>query len=171
MIDTKMLLAIGLAAVLGMAGVKAHKTLSDKAVAQANVTDGVLRYQSSYQALQESTKRWDESYQSVGRVTDLVSLTKILQLEKYGLNADADKIQLAKVDPVSQNGSPLGMTKICLTNRGNADFVVTAADFNALFNGIRQLASRLDVHMEMFSFSGEKEAAARITDFCILVRN
>lgn len=172
MIDVKSILSLGLAAVLISAGVTAHNTLSAKTRAQLQVNEGVMRYQNSYMALSESMKKWDASYSSASQINDLMALNAILNLPHYGLIADPDKTKLSKVDAVANaSGTALGMTKICLTNSGNSDFVVTAPDFPTLFAGVKRLSRRLDVSIGFMSFSGEKDASAKITDFCILVRN
>lgn len=172
MIDAKMIFAVGLAAVLVTAGVTANKTLTSKTAAQQQVNEGVLRYQSSYMALSESMKKWDASYASASQIGDLMTINNLLNLPRYGLIADIDDTKLAKVDAVTtSSGTALGMTRICLTNAGNNDFVVKAADFSTLFSGVKQLAKRLDISVGIITFSGEREAVAKMTDFCVLVRN
>lgn len=171
MIDVKMIFAIGISVVLGVAGIKGMKTLEATAKAQSNVTEGILNYQSSYQALAESMKRWDSNYRSAVEINDLASIANILSLSQYGLNHVADKIMLSSVDPVTQNGASLGMTKICLSNSGNTDFNVTAPDFSTLFGGVKKLANRPDVTIGSFVISGEKEPMAKLNNFCLLIRN
>ena len=169
--DSKPIIALGLAIVLGMAGVNGFKILSMKARSQLSVNDGINSYRSSYMALEESMKAWDKSYPAAASVTDLLSLRDMLGLKDLGLEADTDKLTLASVDPVVQISSPIGLTRVCLTNAGNTEFHLSAPDFGTLFSGLKKMAARQNFSMGVFVVSGDKEAKAKITDLCLLMRN
>lgn len=171
LLEIKSMIALGLALVLGLAGFNGYKTIMSKAQSQTQVNEGIHSYRSSYMALEESMKAWEKSYPPAGSVSDLLSLRDLLGLNRLGLEANTDKMTLASVDPVTQNGSPIGLTRVCLTNAGNTEFHMTAPDFGTLFSGLKKLASRPDISMGVFVISGEKEARAKINDLCLLMRN
>lgn len=169
--DIKTLFAIALAVILGVAGFNGYKVIATKVQAQHRVTEGILSYRSSYMALEESMRNWVSNYPPAASVTDLLSLRDLLGLSRLGLEANTDKLALASTDPVNQNGSPIGLTKVCLTNAGNTEFHLSAPDFGTLFAGLKKLSARKDISMGVFVIFGDKEAKAKINDLCLLMRN
>lgn len=162
-----------MAALMVSQGVKTYKAANEKALAQDGVTESVLRWKQSYMALSSSIKRWDDSYRKEESVQDLATLYSLIDLKKYGLTSDTDGIVLNKVDPVTQNNTPIGLTRICMGN-GSGDgtsLIVRAGTYQALFSGIDKLAKRSDIYIGNISVQGDKDIpTARLGDFCVFLR-
>ncbi len=162
-----------LTVLLTMHGVKGYKTLQEKAVAQEGVTEAVQRWKQSYMALSGSVTQWETNYRREDSVQDLISLFALIGLNNYGLRADADNLVLTKVEPVAHNGTPLGLTKICLASGAGdgASLAVQAADYQTLFSGIDKLAKRPDIYIGNISVQGDKPVPmARLGEFCVMLR-
>lgn len=167
------LIAAAIAVVMSMQGMKAYRTLSEKAAAQDAVTESVHRWQQSFQALSSTVQRWETQYRREDTVQDLVSLQSIVDLGSVGLRSDTDKVFLSKVEPVIENGIHLGLTRICLASSGSGGggLEVRTDNYSALFDGINRLAARPDIYIGTITVVGEKATpAARLGDFCIMLR-
>lgn len=169
-----LMIALAFAAVLGIQGNKAYRALADKAAAQDAVTESVQRWKQSYLALGDAVKQWGASYRPEDSVQDLVSLYSVVNLEKYGLQMNTDSLVLNKVEPETRNGMAIGLTKICLASAGSGDgaaLEVSAPNYQALFAGIKSLASRKDIYISTITVRGAKASpVANLGDFCVLMR-
>lgn len=166
--------ALAFAAVLGVQGSKAFRTLSEKAATQGAVTESVQRWKQSYLALADAVKRWSAQYRREDSVQDLVSLYAVIDLPRYGLQVDTDALMLNKVEPEVRNGMAIGLTRICLTSAGSADAAgleVRAPNYQALFAGVKALAGRPDIAISTITVRGAKaQPTAYLGDFCVLMR-
>ena len=169
-----LLISVVFAVVLGVQGVKAHRTLAEKAAAQESVTESVQRWKQSYLALADTMKRWESSYRREDSIQDLVSLYSAVGLAEYGLRADIDNLILNKVEPVTQNDVAIGLTRICLASAGSGDgasLEVQAPNYQTLFTGLQQLSRRQDIVIGTIAVKGDKAApVANLGDFCVLLR-
>jgi len=169
-----LVLALGFAAVLIMQATKAHRILNERAQSQAAVTESVQRWKQSYMALADTAKKWESSYRREESIQDLVSLYEAVGLTEYGLRADTDSVMLQKVDPVTQNGMPIGLTKFCLASAASSESMglqVQALNYQALFAGIKRLAKRPDIYIGTITVRGDKELpVANLGEFCVLLR-
>lgn len=169
--STKLLaiLALGLIAISAIQGTKAHRVMTDKAIAQDNVTESIHRWKQNYMALGESVKRWGRDYHNQDSVPDLMTLIALLRLDEYGLIANTDNVIINKIEPLIQNGVQIGLTKVCLTSSNNA-FEIQASSYQNLFNGVKQLAQRPDIYIDSISVKGDKFIpVAQLGDFCVLL--
>lgn len=170
---TLIAMALGLVVIAATQGLKARSTMTAKAQAQADVTEGVHRWKQNYMALGESVKRWERDYRRQDSVPDLMSLFGIINLGAYGLVANTDAMILNKIEPVTQNGMPIGLTKICLASTGSGDasaLEVQASTYQDLFSGIKRLAQRPDIFIGTISIKGDKpRATATLGNFCVLI--
>lgn len=166
--------ALVLAAVLMVQGIKAHRTLVAKAEAQGAVTESVERWKQSYMALADTVRKWESSYRREDSIQDLVSLYSVVGLADYGLIADTDAVIVHKIEPVTQNGMALGITRICLasaTAGDNGGLQVQGANYQALFAGIKRLANRPDIYIGTINIKGDRAVPiASLGDFCVLLR-
>ena len=173
--STKLLviMALGLAAISATQGIKVSRLMNEKATAQHNVTESVNRWKTNYLALGDSIKRWNTDYRTQESVPDLMTLIAIVRLSDYGLATDTDKIILNKIEPIAQNGSQIGLTKVCLATSSNgAALQVQAASYKALFKGIKQLANRPDLYADAITIKGDKPTPiAHLGEFCVLLSN
>ena len=173
--STKLLvaLALGLAIISGIQGMKASRIMNEKALAQDNVTESVNRWKQNYLALGESIKRWGSDYRNQESVPDLMALIAIVNLGSYGLSTDADLLILNKIEPVTQNGMPIGLTKVCLATSSNgAALEVKAPTYRDLFQGIKKLSNRPDIFVDAITIKGDKpNPVANLGEFCVLLRN
>lgn len=159
--------------ITGIQGIKAHRVMMVKTQSQVEVTENILRWRQNYKALEESVKKWEKNYRRQESVPDLMSLFSIVNLGEYGLSANTDAMILNKVEPVVQNGMPIGLTKICLASSGSGDasaLEVQATNYQALFTGIMQLAQRLDISIGTITIKSDKVIPmANLGDFCVLL--
>lgn len=173
--STKLLvgLALGLAAISTMQGIKVHRVMTEKAMAQHNVTESVNRWKQNYLALGESIKRWGKDYRTQESVPDLMTLISIIRLNDYGLTANTDRIILERINPVIQNGAPIGLAKVCLATSNNiGSLEIQAPSYRELFKGIKELTNRADIFVDSISIKGDKpNPVANLGDFCVLLTN
>lgn len=174
MINTKwpLVLSVALAAVCLLKGNEALSVLTEKAKAQAVVTDSVERWKQQYLALGDTAKQWDEAFKPESSVQDMLTLLSLVRLNEYGLMTDIDKTALAKYEPVAHNGSPVGLMRICLMTFGtNGGLEVSSGSYQRLFDGIDQLAKRRDIDIGNINVVGNKERpVAVLGDFCVILR-
>lgn len=166
-------MALGLALISTAQGIKVHRVMSEKALAQHNVTESVNRWKQNYLALGESIKRWEKDYRTQASVPDLMTLISIIRLNDYGLSTNTDRIILEKIEPVVQNGMQIGLTKVCLATSSNgANLEVQASSYKELFKGINQLVNRRDIFVDSIAIKGDKsKPVANLGEFCILLTN
>ena len=172
---TKLLaiMALGLAVISATQGMKVHRLMNEKATAQNNVTESVNRWKSNYLALGDSIKRWNKDYRTQDSVPDLMTLIAIVRLGDYGLSTDTDRIILNKIEPITQNGASIGLTKVCLATTSNGSALeVKAPSYKALFRGVKQLAHRPDIYADAIAIKGDKSTpVANLGEFCVLLSN
>lgn len=162
-----------LALVSSVQGLKAYRVMSEKAQAQANVTESVHRWKQNYLSLGASVKRWNNDYRSQDSIPDLMTLISVINFQEYGLMANSNTMFVNKIDPIIQGGAPIGLTKVCLasSNTGSA-LEVQAPSYQVLLNGIKRLAQRSDIHIETISIKGDKPIpVVHFGDFCALLSN
>lgn len=168
------MMAMGFILVSATQGLKAYRILTAKTQAQTDVTESVHRWKQNYMALGESVKRWEHNYRHQDSVPDLMSLFSIMNLGEYGIAVNHDAIILNKIEPMTQNGIPIGLTKACLSSNGSGDasaLEVQAVNYLALLNGIKRLAQRPDIFMGTISIHGDKPVpVANLGEFCVLLR-
>lgn len=164
-------LATVLAVAMAVQGARAYRTLRDKALAQNQVTASVTEWRQTYQALAEPMKRWQGGYRHIDSVDDQEALLGLATLDRYGLATNPDTAIVNKVETISQNGVPLGLSKSCLVTGGDGGLEVTAANYQALLRGIGELVARQDIHVRAIAFRGGKpQPSASLADFCVLLR-
>jgi hypothetical protein len=168
-----LIVVVAFAAVLGMQGVKSFRALAEKALAQEAVTESVMQWKQGYMAFADTVKKWDGSFRSEDSVQDLISLYSVVGLSSYGLRADSDTLLLNKVAPVAQGGIAIGLTQFCIASasRPEGALDVEAANYQALFAGLRRLSQRPDVSIGSISIKGDKTTpVASLGEFCVLLR-
>lgn len=164
--------ALAFVALSATQGLKAHRTLTEKALSQAEVTESVHRWKQNYLALGESVKRWEQDYRRQDSVGDLMSLYSLMNLGGYGLAINTDSMIVNKIVPELQNSMPIGLTRICLASGGSGDgsVEVQAQSYQDLFSGIQRLAARPDIFIGNISIKGDKSvASANLGEFCVLL--
>lgn len=166
-----LVMALVVAAIPAMTGLKTYKTLTQKAADQRAETERVNRWKSSVQALGSTITEWQTTYRPASSVPDLYTLASYLGITESGLSADTDNITIAKDESIKSNGIELGLTKLCLAN-GNQGFVVKAFSYDALLDGINHLAHRKDIYLDNIAIvSDNGSPQANIGDLCVYVRN
>jgi len=169
--------AVALGLLFAWEGYKGHTTLVAKAAEQDKVTESVQRWKSSYEALADVRQRWDKYYQPTSAIRDIVSSNQSLYakvgLERYGLRTDQDNLVLNTDNPVTQNGTPIGLIKACMgtgTAEGGA-LIVEADNYAQLFDGINKLSRRPDIYIGNITVEGDKpQPLAKLGDFCMYLR-
>lgn len=165
------ILAVALAAVFALAGIKSYQLLSAKAKEQTAVTESVMRWKRSYMALGGTQDRWKKTYRAASSIPDLLTLIGLLDLQATGLKANTDLLVLKTDEQVKGNNIPLGLTKLCL-GTGQDSFLVEAGSYDELLRGVDRLAHRADIFVDNISIVGDKDVPqARIGDLCILLRS
>lgn len=171
---TPLFIAIALALVLLKQGYESYQMFEQKAAAQESVTESVDRWKTSYLALADTVKKWDASYEKEDSIQDQVSLIDELGLAQYGFKFDVDAITVVRIDPVTENGVQIGLTKVCLASGLNSEGVkVSAPNYEALLSGLKRLAGRPDIYIGVIKIKGENNSTtpeAILGDFCLLLR-
>jgi hypothetical protein len=169
-----LLLAISFSIIAGVQGLKAYRTLTEKAAAQERATESIDRWKKSYMALAGTMKRWESSYRPESSIQDLMSLYNVVGFGGYGLQVDVDTLILNKVEPVTQNGIPIGLTCIYLVSVGGGDssgLEVRSSSYQKLFMGLKQLSERPDIYIGMITVKSDNGTpVAKLSDFCVLLR-
>lgn len=168
---TLTLLAAAIGWVLLSAGVKSHQDLSQRAVEQTSATNSIARWKESYRELEGAIEEWDKTYKKASSVRDQLSLSELLNLEAYQLQADTDSVVIFKDDQVVSNNTMIGLTKLCLGTTGEK-FEIKAASYDALINGITELAKRKDLFIGEITVIGDKAVPqTRLGSLCVYLRN
>lgn len=164
-------MALGLILISVVQGRKAHQVVTDKAQAQANVTESVNRWKQDYLALGDSVRRWGQDYRNQESVPDLMTLIALVRLGEYGLTVNTDAVTINKIEPVTQGSMQIGLTKVCLASSSmGAALEVQAPSYQALFKGFKQLAKRPDISIDTISIKGDRPVpVASFGDFCVLL--
>lgn len=165
------LLALALAVVLLNFGYRSYQTLAAKTREQNVITEAVVRWKHSYLALAGTQERWSHAYRAGSTIPDMLSLVAMLNLPAYGLTAGTDTLVIKSADPVKVNQVELGLTKLCLSNSASY-FAVESSSYEALLQGLDQLARRPDIQIDDVSIVGDKAAPqAKLGQLCLLFRS
>lgn len=168
--DGKLIAALALTGVLALGATNLKKELARPTQAQDGNTDVVMRYKSSHSALKSTVVQWERNYQSQSAIQDMMSIWSLLDLQSYGLSAKLGDMSVVRAADLTFNGQPIGLTRVCLATNGQ-DFVVSAADFSSLLNGVAKISSgRKDIEVQSITISNEGDPHATLGGFCLLLR-
>lgn len=171
---TPLILALAFAAALANGGWEAFGVLKAKAAAQIAVTESVERWKSSYLALADSVRQWEKNYRTEESIQDQASLYDELNLSQYGFTFDMDSTVISRIEPVTSEGIPIGLTKVCLSQGLSGDGLeIRATSYTDLLAGLKKLAERPDIFVGTIMVKSNDEKAvpgAVLGNFCLLLR-
>lgn len=150
----------------------AWEKLSDVHQRQVIANERLVEWKAAYQALLPVNARWDKTYPSGDDVQDLVSLYRLVDLERHGLTANVDLVRQNLAEAVNVNGLAVGLQRLCISN-GPEYLEVTAPNIRALRVGLASLAARKDIDLGSIQVSFDEESGqplARVTQLCLKVR-
>lgn len=154
----------------------AWRALGEISTRQSMANERLIEWKEAYQALLPVNERWKKAFISAAEVPDQLSLTRVVNVEQYGLKLDTDRVTQIGSEEVQVNGMPVGVQKLCI-GTGSAGMEVSAKTMSELRTGMRGLASRKDLEMGTIEYAFSKGNAskpdayvARISNFCVRVR-
>ncbi len=175
-------LVIGLGGALGvvflLAIPEAWKNLGEIVKRQASANLRLIEWKEAYQALLPVNERWQAAFIGFDSVSDQLTLTRIVNIEQYGLNLDVDRVEQVGSEEVVVNGMPIGLQKLCIAT-GREALEVSSTSMSGLRAGMRAMALRADIEMGTVEYAinkGDEEQGrktvyvARVSPFCIRVR-
>lgn len=132
----------------------------------------LIEWKAAYQALLPVNDEWKRRFVGASEVRDLLSLSRVINLDQHGLISDVDTIRQISGDPVLFNGLSVGLQRVCLGNAGGP-LDLSAANMTALRVGLQQLSKRNDIELGSVEINYDRESkrpTARVSDFCVRVR-
>lgn len=148
--------AIAFVIVLIMSGQPLYKSVTDIVVRQQTITDNLRRWVASYKALQPIETEWREKLKS-STALDLLALYNAINPEAAGLSSDADTMLVEKIDRVASNGVEPGASLVYVISAGKPGFVVTAATWHDLINGVEKMAYRQDIRLQAITMEATRD--------------
>jgi len=130
----------------------------------------LIEWKSSYEALLPVNERFVNTFPAGDDAKDLVTLYRMLDVEKHNLVADVDMIRQTSASVVEVNGMQIGLQSLCLSNDSDA-LSVTAKSIRELRLGLRALSERKDVDLGTVQVELKNGlAVAKIKGACLKVR-
>lgn len=173
MITNKQLsLAVGVGvAVIFLATLpEALKSLGEIKGRQIAANEHLVEWKASYEALLPVNDGFAAVYPSGEEAKDLVSLYRLLNIERHRLMADIDLVRQTAASAVEVNGMPIGLQRLCVSNEG-LSMAVSANSIRDLRLGLRSLSARRDIEMGTLEVAiNDGRAIAKIQDMCLKVR-
>jgi len=168
-----LLTAAALIIILALSAQDLDQSVTKLVTRQQKVTDNLKLWLASYRALQHIGQEWKDTLKSAAAL-DLLALYKAIDPESAGLNCNADKILIEKIDRLNFNDMELEASLVYVNTAGSPGFVVTAHSWSQLINGLEKLAHRRDIKMHAITIdAGRKDAepTAIIYDLAIILRD
>lgn len=164
-------LALAVSAVVVSGAMDGVKLLKEKRSVQESNTNLLVRWKSSYIGLTSSIEQWQKTYMSTKDVPDIDAIGALIDLEKYGLIINLDKLTVKSAKTVEVGGMGLDMTKLCIGS-GTEYLTVSALNYPALLDGLAQIVKRRDIHVDAIEIGSDTTLPqARIRNFCVYLRN
>lgn len=171
MISRLNILAVLFALILAYYGYATYQTVNEKAEAQSRSVQQLTRWKAEYTSLLPYRTQWDKQIPPASMVNDIYSLHKILALDSYGLQADATKITVTKIEAISISEIPIATTRVCLATAGYPGIRVTAPFIYPDFiTALEALAKRRDIEIASLTITTVDGVASAILPICLRIR-
>lgn len=139
---------------------------------QMNANIRLSEWKDAYHALLPVNDRWVKVYPDGRKAKDVVSLYRLIDLQRHNLIVDVDKVSQSASSEVLANGTQVGLQRLCMGSEG-AVMRIGADSIKELREGLRGLASRSDIDMGGLEFSFDSQTSkpvARVQGLCLKVR-
>lgn len=167
-----LLLTIAASLVIAQAAFTNYKVLARKANQQQTALSALKRWKAEYEVLLPVQSQWEKTLPPVKNITDIYRLYGALQLHRYGLTTDPERLVIKQPEQVAVNGVPLNATRICISSAGETGLALSAPRFSPdLLSGIDALANRRDVEISNIVLSAANGVPKAVLDLCLVFRN
>jgi hypothetical protein len=121
-------------------GIRAYRILSEQTHLQRKKTDELERFRATYQAAEESKRKFDVAFKNIGSPRTVDALIKAINFQQYGVETDIDNIQVLNAKTVDSGGVAIGLDRACITTTVDAGdtLFLRAASYQALLAGLAQ---------------------------------
>lgn len=139
---------------------------------QVVANERLVEWKDAYHALLPVNEKWVKTYPDGRKARDVVSLYRLIGLDRHRLIADIDKVAQSASSEVLVNGVQVGLQRLCVSSDG-AVMTVEAASIKDLRSGLMGFSARPDVDMGgvVFSFNSEtSKPVAKIENLCLKIR-
>lgn len=129
-------------------------------------------WKDAYHALLPVNDKWVKVFPDGRKAKDVVSLYRLIDLERHNLITDIDSVGQAESSEVLVNGVNVGLQRLCVGTTGNV-MRIEAGSVKALRMGLKGLAMRPDIDMGEIVFSFDSvslKPVAEVTGVCLKVR-
>lgn len=165
-----LIIGTGLALVFLASLPDSWNVLGDLKKRQVVANSQLIEWKTSYEALLPVNDQFGRVYPSGDDAKDLVTLYRLLNIEKHTLIADVDMVRQTSASAVEVNGMAVGLQRLCLNNGIDA-MTVSAGSIRDLRQGLRALSQRQDVDLGTVQIEiKDGQAVAQIKGLCLKVR-
>jgi len=151
---------------------KSWNALSEIQNRQISANLKLVEWKEAYHALLPVNERWNKAFPDGREAKDIVSLYRLIDLERHKLLADVDKVVQSQSSEVLVNDVQVGLQRLCVGSEGNV-MKVSAGSIKELREGLRGLAGRHDIDMGEMIFNFDEETSKpliSISGLCLKVR-
>lgn len=139
---------------------------------QVSANVNFQEWKNAYHALLPVNDRWVKVYPDGRKAKDVVSLYRLIGLDRYKLVADIDKVSQSASSDVLVNGVQVGLQNLCMGSEG-AVMKISAGSIKELRDGLRSFSMRSDIDIGGIVFGFDSETSnpvAEVSDLCLKVR-
>jgi hypothetical protein len=148
-----------------------YKILSLKSEQQQASLSKINRWKAEYEMLKPFQTEWNKTLIPTSDITDLYHVFNALDLERYGLSTNQERLNVEKIAQITPEGVPIHANRVCLKTAGDTGLAVTAPRFSPdLLNGLAKLADRRDVEIQNIQLAIENGMPKAVMDFCLVFR-
>lgn len=169
-----LLASLILLVIAGAGGMNTITHVSAVVKRQQAVIEHLHKWRAVYNSLKPTEDDWRKALRSDKQVRDLLSVYRALRIEDSGLASSADNLLLEKIERVNHGGTDIGASAVTVTTLGKTGFEVTAATYDQLIHGLKQLAARRDLRLSsvVIGADGERRSPqATIMGFSVILRD
>ena len=147
-----------------------HKGFSERISMQQAETDELIQWKQTYVTMKPVIEQWRSSFSRIDQVKDLSEVYSVIDFEKYGLEVDADTLNVDSIAKLEGSYHSLELYNLCLRS-ASSELRVSSNNIGALFEGIISISNREAINLQNIRLVTESEqAVAYIDNFCILLR-
>lgn len=170
--NISLVVSVALAGVFLVLTPKSWEAIGKIKERQVVANERLSEWKDAYHALLPVNDRWRKAYADGHTAKDVVSLYRLIDLERHNLIADIDKVSQSESSDVLVNGVQVGLQRLCVGSEG-AVMRVEANTIKELREGLRSFSLRNDIDMGELVFRVDAVTAkpyAQIAGLCLKVR-
>lgn len=134
-------LSVVIAMILGYFAYSAQQDYEKSFAAQEAVIKSLDRFKRSYLALLPANIKWEKNFPAITPDLDLLSLYRMVDLTRYGLEGEPDKVSEGAQEQVKQDKHIFNLHKVCIKTDGRG-LLVSNRSLDALLTGTNDLLSK-----------------------------